>query len=168
MLEGQGLEYMIIGGFALPSYGPIRTTLDLDVAVRLDGAQAFDSFVRAAERARFSPGIVSFANPVATFTDGRTGLEVEFWLRPDGVAWDQETLGRRRRVKTGSAEPWLISPEDFIVSKLSRPDRGVQDEMDVRGVLTRLAGSIDREYLERRARDADVLGLLLAIGAPRG
>ncbi len=154
---------MVIGDFVLPSYGAIRSTADLDVAVRVESSKEFNSFVSRAKRFGFEPGVISFSNPVSVFRDGKTGLEVEFWIRPDGVKWDRETTRRRRKTKIGTVDVWLVSPEDFIVTKLSRPDRGVQDEKDVKGVLTRLHGSIDRGYLERRAGKAGVLALLQAI-----
>ena len=55
---------------------------------------------------------------------------------------------------------WLISPEDFIVSKLARPDRGVVDEQDVKSVLERDDVELDWRYLEERAERAGVLALL--------
>lgn len=162
-LEEEKVEYMMIGGFALPSYGAIRSTVDLDVAVRIPGPIEFDSFVGRAGRFGYEPGFSSFSNPVNLFKDEKTGLEVEFWTRPDGIEWDRETLRRRRRARAGKVEFWIVSPEDFIVSKLGRPDRGVQDEKDVKSVLARLGRSIDRKYLEKRASAAGVLGLLQAI-----
>lgn len=154
---------MVIGGFALPSYGAIRATVDLDIATRIRTAKEFDAFTGQAKESGFEPKLASFSNPVNVFMDHRTGLEVEFWLSPDGIEWDVELLRRRRRARIGQVEVWLVSPEDFVVSKLSRPDRGVQDEKDVKGVLTRLGGTIDRGYLHKRARKAGVMGLLQAI-----
>lgn len=162
-LEKERVDYMVIGGFALPSYGAIRSTVDLDVAVRIPSPKEFESFVGRAETSGFRPSLPSFSNPVSLLRDERTGLEVEFWTRPDGIKWDEETLRRRRRVRAGAVEFWIVSPEDFIVSKLRRPDRGVQDEKDVMSVLARIGSSIDRRYLKRRASAAGVLGLLLAI-----
>lgn len=162
-LERAGFEYMVIGGFALPSYGAVRTTVDLDIAVRVDSAKEFESFVDKAAAAKLQPRIASFENPDCVFLDKETGMEVEFWLRPDGVRWDAETLRRRRRAKIGSAEVWLVSPEDFIVSKLARPDRGVQDEKDVAGIMARLGDHLDRRYLKMRARRAGVEAVLGAI-----
>lgn len=166
-LEQEGMDYMVIGGFALPSYGAIRATVDLDIAVRIEDEKEFDTFVEQAKKAGFRSSLASFSNPVSVFSDVRTGLEVEFWLRPDGIEWGSETLRKRRKTKIGTAEVWLVSPEDFAVSKLSRPDRGVQDEKDVKGVLTRLGKSLDRKYLEKRAEKAGVLALLRAIEEAR-
>ncbi len=154
---------MVIGGFALPSYGAIRSTVDLDVAVRIRTEREFASLVEQAEKSGFKRSTASFSNPVSVLQDAETGLEIELWLRPDGIRWDEETLLRRRKTKIGEAEVWLVSPEDFIVSKLSRPDRGAQDEKDAKSVLTRLRGSIDEKYLERRAAAAGVRELLRAI-----
>jgi hypothetical protein len=57
-------------------------------------------------------------------------------------------------------EMFAIGPEDFIVNKLSHKDRGTQDELDVVSVLKRRKGTLDYEYLAKRARTADVTGLL--------
>jgi predicted nucleotidyltransferase len=62
-------------------------------------------------------------------------------------------------------EAWVISPEDFIVNKLARPDRGAVDEQDVKSVLVRQEDKLDRKYLERRARDAGVFNILKIIEA---
>ncbi len=58
---------------------------------------------------------------------------------------------------------WVVSPEDFIVTKLARPDRGATDEQDVKSVLVRQAGKLDEAYLEKRATDAGVLNILRVI-----
>jgi len=163
-LERSGLEYMVIGGFALPSYGAVRATVDLDIAVKVESEKKFGRLVGRATAAGFKPTVASFGNPVCVFLDGETGMEVEFWLRPDGIRWDGETLRRRRKTAIGGVKVWLVSPEDFIVSKLARPDRGVQDEKDVAGILARLGNQLDRSYLRKRARLAGVVSLLDAIG----
>jgi len=72
-------------------------------------------------------------------------------------------LDRRREVGIAGMSVWLISPEDFIVSKLARPDRGVVDEQDVKSVLERDDVELDWRYLEERAERAGVLALLETI-----
>jgi hypothetical protein len=55
---------------------------------------------------------------------------------------------------------FAISPEDFVVNKLARKDRGVQDEQDAVSVLARQEGKLDYSYLKTRANKAEVIGLL--------
>ena len=64
-----------------------------------------------------------------------------------------------------SLETWIISPEDFIVNKLARPDRGVIDEQDVKSVLIRQKDNLDYEYLKKKAENAEVLNILEKIQA---
>jgi hypothetical protein len=87
-------------------------------------------------------------------------------LRPDGIVFDDETLRRRQRVKLdANIWAWIVSAEDFIVNKLARPDRGVTDEQDVKGVLVRQENKLDSEYLQRRAKEAGLLAILQTIKA---
>jgi len=162
-LEEARIDYMLIGGYALPFYGMIRATLDIDLAIAIRSEAQFEAFQKAAENAGFTLTLGSFREPESIFLDQETGLEIEFWIRLDGVEWNEETLARRQRKKIDEFEMWVISPEDFIVNKLARPDRGVQDEKDVKSVLVRLHDELDQDYLEQRAKRAGVLSLLKVI-----
>jgi len=44
-----------------------------------------------------------------------------------------------------------MGPEDFIVNKLARPDRGAVDEQDVKSVLVRQANTLDNKYLTKKS-----------------
>ncbi len=162
-LESQEIDYMLIGGYALPMYGRIRTTLDLDIAVALTTEEGFTRFLREAERADYSVSLGSFQNPVCLLHDRLTDYEIEIWRQPDGVVWDGETLRRRRKATLAGVEVWMISPEDFIVSKLARSDRGVIDEQDVKSVLEREDVTLDWLYLKDRAERAGVWAQLQMI-----
>ncbi len=161
--ESQEIDYMLIGGYALPMYGRIRTTLDIDIAVALTTEEGFTRFLREAERADYSVSLGSFQNPVCLLHDRLTDYEIEIWRQPDGVVWDGETLRRRRKAILAGVEVWMISPEDFIVSKLARSDRGVIDEQDVKSVLEREDVTLDWLYLKDRAERAGVWAQLQMI-----
>jgi len=166
-LESAGIPYMLVGGYALPYYGAIRTTLDIDIAVAIKTPDEFRAFSSAAAAAGFVHAVGSFDDQLCVFRAPGSGLEVEFWTKLDGTGWDDEVLARRTRQRMGGVSVWVISPEDFIVTKLARPDRGIQDEKDAKGVLERLGDSLDGRYLRRRAGDAGVGALLDAIeGVP--
>ena len=166
LLEGKNVAYMIIGGYALPFYGRIRTTLDIDLAVAIKTDEEIKQLFRWLQSIDFEVTNYSPQNPLIIIVDRREELEVELWLKPDGIVFDEETLRRRRRAKLDeNTEAWIISPEDFIVNKLARLDRGAVDEQDVKSVLVRQGDKLDRRYLNKRARDAEVIKVLESIRA---
>jgi hypothetical protein len=160
---------MIIGGYALPFYGRIRTTVDIDIAVALKTDKELNKFLNLLQSADFQPTLFSPSNPLIVVLDQKENIEMEIWLKPDGVVFDDETLRRRQKAKLDTNFwAWIISAEDFIVNKLARPDRGAIDEQDAKSVLTIQENKLDNEYLQRRAKEAGVLAVLQAIQALKG
>ena len=157
---------MIIGGYALPFYGRIRTTVDVDLAVAVKTERELNQLLNSLRAADFEPTIASPNNPLIVVLDRKERVELELWLKPDGVVFDDETLRRRQKAEVdANFWVWLISAEDFIVNKLARPDRGAIDEQDVKSVLTRQETKLDSAYLQRRAKQAGVLAILQVIQA---
>jgi hypothetical protein len=166
LFDGRSIPYMIIGGYALPFYGRVRATLDIDIAVAVKAERELDQLRKWLEAVGIEVTVYSPNNPVIVIVDHEEKVEAELWLKPDGITFDNETLRRRRKAKLDpNTSAWIISPEDFIVNKLARPDRGAVDEQDVKSVLVRQAGKLDEEYLTKRAQQAKVLTLLQTIQA---
>jgi predicted nucleotidyltransferase len=164
LFEDKNVPYMIIGGYALPFYGRIRTTVDVDLAVAIKTDKEFEQFLNSLRSADFEPTISSPSNPLIVILDRKENIEIELWLKPDGIVFDDETLRRRRKAKLNkNFWAWIVSAEDFIVNKLARPDRGVTDEQDVKSVFSRQENKLDNEYLQRRAKEAGVLTILQTI-----
>ena len=164
LFENKNVPYMIIGGYALPFYGRIRATLDIDMAVAIRSEQELDQLRKWLQAINIEVTLYAPDNPVIVIVDRKEKVEAELWLKPDGVTFDNETLKRRRKAELGkNVSAWIISPEDFMVNKLARPDRGAVDEQDVKSVLVRQAGKLDNEYLTKRARQAEVLPILQTI-----
>jgi hypothetical protein len=162
LFEDKNVPYMIIGGYALPYYGRIRTTIDLDLAVAIKNESELEQLIDWMQAVSFETTIDSPLNPLIVIVDQQE--KIELWLRPDGIVFDDETLRRRRKVRLdANIEAWIVSPEDFIVNKLARPDRGVTDEKDVKSVLVRQKDNLDTQYLKKRARAARVLKVLETI-----
>ncbi len=166
LFEDNNVPYMIIGGYALPFYGRIRTTVDIDLAVAIKTDKELNQLLNLLQSKDFEPTISSPENPLIVILDRKEKIEIELWLRPDGIIFDDETLRRRQKVQLDTnIWAWIVSAEDFIVNKLARPDRGVIDEQDVKSVLTRQENKLDNKYLQRRAKEAGVLTILQTIQA---
>lgn len=156
------IPHMLIGGFALAAYGQIRATQDVDLAI----AASYEKSVELQGRLqKLGYQVASEPHPDAPLffvTDLKEMLEVEMWTKPDGVVFDKGLLRRRVKVRPfgDSFEMFAIGPEDFIVNKLARRDRGVQDEQDAVSVLALQKGRLDYSYLRKRAKQASVIELL--------
>jgi len=153
---------MLIGGYALPAYGQIRATLDIDIAIAAQFSESVKLQTRLRKQGFQLPSPPQEEAPLFLVTDLENRVEIEVWTRPDGVVFDKELLKRRVKVRPfdDDFEMFAIGPEDFIVNKLARKDRGVQDEQDVASVLRRQKGNLDYAYLRKRAKDAKVSALL--------
>jgi len=166
LFEEKNVAYMIVGGYALPFYGRVRATLDVDLAVAVKGEKELNRLCGWLESDDFEVTNYSPLNPLMVVVDRKEKVEMELWHKPDGIVFDEETLRRRRKVKLDAKfEAWVISAEDFVINKLARPDRGAVDEQDVKSVLVRQEGKLDMEYLKKRAKEAEVLTILKTIQA---
>jgi predicted nucleotidyltransferase len=142
-LEERGFEYAIIGGVALPFWGLVRATRDVDIKVLVVDTD-YDS-VRAALRAAFPQRARQRApeNPliVSVIIEGIT---VDFLLTLPGY----EELIVRRAVQR-DLDGWtasICSAEDLIIQKVVAGRR--KDWLDVENVLLVQRGQLDEKYIE--------------------
>ena len=171
ILESLKIDYMLLGGWALPAYGNVRATVDVDIALCPEIAINRSRLEKLrSELKKKQVEIVtsdSSESPVFAWADLENKVEGEFWFKPDGVPMKNEVLERRIRRRIGDVEVWVIGPEDFIVNALARSDRGPSHDQDALSVLMKSSIdqsiSLDMEYLERRAKSADVSGLLRSL-----
>jgi hypothetical protein len=158
---------MLIGGLALPAYGQIRATQDVDIAIAAN-FKVSSKFQAELQKAGFQ--LTSPPHPSApafVVTDLQRMVEIEIWTKPDGVFFDRALLHRRCKVRPFEDDPnfqiYVIGPEDFVVNKLARSDRRAQDEGDAASVLARQDRKLDQKYLWKRAEAAGVGDLLKEI-----
>lgn len=167
LLDEMHLPHMLIGGYALPAYGQIRATQDLDMAIAADHSMTVRLHIRLKQLGYQIPSPPHKDAPMFFVTDLDNMLEIELWTKPDGVSFDKQLLRRRVKVRPfgDEFEIFAIGPEDFIINKLARKDRGVQDEQDVVSVLRLQKGKLDYSYLYKRARAAKISEMLETIMA---
>jgi len=165
VFEREKIDYMLLGGIVLPAYGQIRTTQDIDVAIAVKDIETLRQLFEKLFLLNFEiPTTPNLDAACVYLFDRENVVDVEIWQRPDGVTFDEQL--RRRRTRLPLAKDllvWAIGPEDFIINKLARKDRRVQDEADVVSVLVRQEDRLDEDYLVWRAKEFGVLGLLEAL-----
>ena len=170
VLDEMHVSHILIGGYALPAYGQIRATQDLDMAIVADYSKTVKLQTRLKQLGYHVPSPPHESAPLFFVTDLDNMMEIEIWTKPDGVVFDKELLRRRIKVQPfdDDFEIFAIGPEDFIVNKLARKDRGVQDELDIASVLKLQRDKLDHPYLKRRAKAAGKLETLKTLMAKVG
>jgi hypothetical protein len=151
--ESLDINWVIIGGLALPAYGVTRTTLDLDIAIYVKTNEMLqllinklkDNHIQTAQKPKISHLLFTVFS--TKFHD-----EAEIWLHPcDAFIWDDEMIDRIK-VVSGERDLRVLAPEDFIMTKLARMDRSNVDLQDIVQVILS-EKNIDWTYLiERTAK----------------
>ena len=160
VLEGSGIEYMIVGSYAAGLHGFIRTTHDLDLVVCLKpehiGALVSalgDEFYVDRESVREAIAEHDMFNIIHL----DAGLKVDFWILRDDE-FSRVQFSRRQCVDFEGIPAFVASAEDTILSKLLwyRITPSERQLEDVRGILIVSKGSLDWDYLHNWA---DKLGV---------
>jgi len=158
-----GLDYVFTGALAASFYGVPRTTLDVDVlvkvatsddkiklvsALRQANVQADEKRVEAALQSRYG---------IATFRDRRSSFSVDIIL---------SNKRKRLEKRAGSIlglPTFFQAPEDLILAKLRMikatvpRERAQKDEDDVRAILK--FTKVDVEAVKRQARKSCTLSI---------
>ncbi|MHA2497759.1 MAG: DUF6036 family nucleotidyltransferase [Candidatus Hodarchaeales archaeon] len=147
-----GLDWALVGGMALPAYGVTRSTLDIDVAILFNSSTEISDFLSELQQYK----VKTLQNPQLehlVFVIFSTELkdEADIWLAPcDAFPWDEEIVNRIQSVE-GDPDLRVLSPEDFILTKLARADRSNIDIQDALQILLAQQQSIEWSYLLTRA-----------------
>jgi hypothetical protein len=143
LLEGRGVPYMVIGGFANLQWGEPRTTLDLDITVAADDPE----LVALAGAA----GTVLVEDPSGFLARTRVlPVRLADGTRVDLIAatlpYEIDAIGRARAVEVSGRRVRVCAPEDLVIHKIlsERP----RDIDDVAGVLRRQGRALDIAFLD--------------------
>jgi hypothetical protein len=171
VLEGLGIPYMVVGGFAVITYGVPRLTLDVDVVVDMR-QEHIGPFVQAFSGPNYYVNEEAIRDSLLrrypfNVIESNTAAKVDLVPLPRDT-FTQIAFQRRQRQEYDSEghAASFITAEDAIVAKLIAHQATGSDKhlRDARGVLVMQSSDLDLELLKRAARAAgvaDTLDLLL-------
>lgn len=144
---------VIIGGLALPAYNVARTTLDIDICIKIDSDKQLNNFIKALKEKE----IITKQKPKINhdlFTIFGKSNEAEIWLRPcDTFQWDDQMI---EKIQLFFGDIYVLAVEDYILTKLARSDRSSIDIDDILQILIANKDSLDWEYFRFRLKWARV------------
>jgi len=162
-LESAGIAFMLTGSVAMNYYARPRMTRDIDLA--LASAQA-DSFLRLfvadyyVDRLAFANAIVE--RSMFNLIHNETIIKVDcILLKSD--AHRQEEFARRKQIRLGDFQTWIVTREDLILSKLHLAKES-RSELQLRDVKNLLGPECDATYLGSRAEALGLDELLKELG----
>jgi hypothetical protein len=171
VLERLHIPHMVTGSLASSFHGRPRFTHDADIVVD-PSLDQLDELVRAlddrgfyldADRARDALRRRLQFNAIET----KSAFKIDLIIRKDRP-FSREELGRRQVVDLSpGVRVAVASPEDTILSKLEWAKKAGRSEKqieDASGVLA-VNPAVDRAYIDRWARELDVLDLWREITA---
>lgn len=118
LLNGNGVDYLVIGGYAVAVHGYVRTTGDLDIWVRMSPANAARVVVALREFG-FSTSELDdslFLDPDKVTRLGIPPLQIEIFTSISGVEFEQASIGRLQ-VALSDLEISVIGFDDLIAAK---------------------------------------------------
>ena len=117
-LNARGVEYMIVGGYALAFHGAPRYTGDLDVWVKPDAGNARRVLAALDDFGVGSLGLeeTDFCSADKVVQIGVPPVRVDLLTSLSGVSWE-EAAGRRVRGPYGDVEAPYMGRDDFLANK---------------------------------------------------
>jgi hypothetical protein len=142
LLNAEGVEYLVVGGYALAAHGHPRYTGDIDFWVR-PSAQNVDRLLTVLQRFGFAPLGLKAADfgPDTVVQLGQPPRRIDLLTSIDGVEFDA-CWARREQVTVEGVPLAIIGLDDFAANK--RASGRLKDLADLESLG--LAGT-DRDNL---------------------
>ena len=161
-LAAAGVPYMLTGSFASSLHGTPRVTHDIDVVIApvLGTLKVLlkqfpeDQYYVSEDAALRAYGEEGMFNIV----DFATGWKIDFIMRKSRP-FSTEEFDRRREEELDGVTIFVASAEDIVVAKLewaklSESDRQLRDAA---GILSSRTNELDLDYVERWAKELDLI-----------
>lgn len=147
-LRDADIDYMLTGSFALAFYATPRMTRDIDLVVALAICDV-DALVAAFSRDFYIDAddvrLAITSTRMFNLMHLESGIKVDLIIRKNDPFRIAE-FERRRAIRIGDIESFIVSREDLILSKLVW-GRDSGSEMQHRDVRSLAQASLDRDYL---------------------
>jgi hypothetical protein len=155
-LNEHDMAYVIVGGIAVMYHGVPRTTVDIDLILKLEDSEIelFASFLNSegfdVSKKELNDALRTGTHCTVFVGDGLLRLD----LQGTSSQFDEMTLERRISVEFEGVQMYLGSAEDTLINKILF--QGEQDLQDARGILVRNKDDLDYAYIDMMCKDLGI------------
>ena len=144
---------VIIGGLALPAYNVARSTLDLDICIKIESQEHLNTFVEVLKENKINTKQQPKIDHDLFTVFGKNN-EAEIWLKPcDAFQWDDQMV---ENIQLFFEDVYVLAIEDYMLTKLARSDRSSIDIDDILKIIIANKDSLDWKYFRFRVKWADL------------
>jgi hypothetical protein len=165
--KDQNIKYYLVGGVLVNIYTVFRTTQDIDFAVDIESEGIMvEEYVSYLEEGHFNPlqdwkTAIELAkkNKMLQYFDESNYVKFDNYLIDRDSPSKYKKIGpiglkRRIRKELFGKKCWVLTKEDFILSKLVFG--GWQDYADALGCWLRFKEDLDLNYLREMSKDLQI------------
>jgi hypothetical protein len=164
LLDRARIPHMLTGSFASTFHGPPRTTQDIDLVID-PSPEALEHLLQELPPDRYYVSATAAREALAlrrqfNVIDLETGWKIDLIIRKERP-YSLEEFARRQPARVASAQVFVTSAEDTVLSKLEWAKQGESERQlrDVVGVLKARGAALDIAYLERWVDTLSLAGL---------
>jgi hypothetical protein len=146
LLNGEQIQYALIGGLATSLRGIPRVTVDVDLVIAVELRRALE-LLGTIEHSPFRPLLANPAEIVEKsfllpLRHRVTNVKVDVAIGLSG--FERQAIARAESIELSGVEVKLASAEDLLLMKVlaGRP----QDEQDIQGLIVAQGEQLDWEY----------------------
>jgi len=141
------IKIAVIGGLALPAYNVARTTLDIDICIKIESQKQLNLFVKGLKENKINTKQKPKIDHDLFTVFGKRS-EAEIWLKPcDAFQWDDQMI---EKLHLFFGDVKVLAVEDYLLTKLARSDRSAVDIDDVLKIIIANKDSLDWKYFQFR------------------
>ncbi len=172
ILEKLGINYYVTGGLAASFWGAPRSTLDIDLVVKLVEPKVASLAAALRKISEFGYIDEDTAKDAVrrksefNFIDSDSGYKVDFWIMEnDPITTEQDR--RKIALEIEGQKVYFVSPEDLILNKLKwfEESQSTRHLEDIKSVLKNCGKKLDKKYLKQWAGKLQVLDILEGLGS---
>ena len=153
-LESSNIPYMITGGSALGFWGHIRTTMDIDILIRIHSEQ-IDPFLRSIENDAYvdiqDARKAVLEKRIFNAILNKTCFKVDLIPLKENI-YETEKFKNRIRINFRHRDIFVVGPEDLIISKLlwSKSAGGSEQQIkDCESIYRLNCENLDYNYVKK-------------------